>query len=224
MSVILFTWGVCFSACWDTHPTSRPPPRQTPPWKTPPCLCACWNTTLPTADTSREQTTPGSRLPQKETLQEEIRKTPPQSSAYCQKWATSGQYTSYWNAFLSHLLSLPNICFIEDGLANNLDIYSFLYYRTQWSCAKVIFLHLSVSHSVAASGKAAYRTAKELRCSYSWGTGMGTIENNGSMYHVPVLYQPLDALTCTFYWRYNMLRVSFIKEDCCKVYLYCLHA
>ena len=32
MSVILFTGGVCLSACWDIPPEQTPPPReQTPP-------------------------------------------------------------------------------------------------------------------------------------------------------------------------------------------------
>ena len=36
MSVILFTGGVCLSACWDTSPRSRPPWEQTPPRSRPP--------------------------------------------------------------------------------------------------------------------------------------------------------------------------------------------
>ena len=30
LSVILFTGGVCPTACWDTHPQRQAPPRQTP--------------------------------------------------------------------------------------------------------------------------------------------------------------------------------------------------
>ena len=43
VSVILFTGGVCLSACWDTIPQSRHPPRSRHPQEqTPPRSSACW--------------------------------------------------------------------------------------------------------------------------------------------------------------------------------------
>ena len=75
-SVILFTGGVCLSACWDTAPPSRHPsqsrhppgPDTTPPEQT---------------HTPPDQTFPGSRHPPEQ--------TPPPGSI----WSTSGRYASY---------------------------------------------------------------------------------------------------------------------------------
>ena len=72
-SVILFTGGVCFSACWDTTPPEQTPrpQEQTPP---PP----------------RKQTPPGADTT-----------TPPSPrEADSSIRSTSGRYASYWNAFL----------------------------------------------------------------------------------------------------------------------------
>ena len=57
LSVILFTGGVCLSACWDT-PRSRYPPEQTPPQEQRP----------PRADTPHP---PGVDTPQEQTTREQ---------------------------------------------------------------------------------------------------------------------------------------------------------
>ena len=69
--------GVCLSACWDT------PPDQTPLDQAPP----------------RPGTSPRPGTPRPGTPQD---RTPPQE-ADCSIRSTSGQYASYWNAFLYDL-------------------------------------------------------------------------------------------------------------------------
>ena len=98
-SVCLSTGGG-LSACWDTTPLGADPLReQTPPLEqTPP-----WEQTPPGADPPRSRHAPGSRHP--------LEQNPPQSrhppgTQYTPReadsgiWSTSGQYASYWNAFL----------------------------------------------------------------------------------------------------------------------------
>ena len=71
-SVILFTGGVCPSACWDTHTPGRHPPRK--------------------------HTTPGSTLPPEGTPPWEAQppeEHPPPTDGHCSRW-----YESYSNAFL----------------------------------------------------------------------------------------------------------------------------
>ena len=99
--VILFTGGVCLSACWDTprsrhlprpdppgadppSPEQTPPPHSRPPWSRPPP----W-TRPPQTRPPPEQTPPGSRH------------TPRESDSSIR--STSGRYASYWNAFLFYI-------------------------------------------------------------------------------------------------------------------------
>ena len=93
LSVILFTGGVCLSACWDTTP-----PEQTPP---PP-----EQTNTPGSRHPLEQNPPGADPPGADTPPQE--QTPPRADtppeqtppAYSSIRSTSGRYASYWNAFL----------------------------------------------------------------------------------------------------------------------------
>ena len=95
--------GVCLSACWDTPdpqapwdqtpPGSRHPPDQAPPRPgTPPAV----DPLPPSADPPRPGTTPPSADPPRPG-------THPPQEADCIIQSMSGQYTSYWNAFLLHL-------------------------------------------------------------------------------------------------------------------------
>ena len=93
VSVILLTWGVCLSACWE----------QTPPWKQTP----------PQKQTPREQTPPRSRHPlgadtpprsrhpsgSRHTHPSLEADTPPPGAGSGIR-SMSGRYASYWNAFL----------------------------------------------------------------------------------------------------------------------------
>ena len=84
VSVILLTWGgVCLSACWDTTPTSRPPPEQTPPGSIPPR----------SRHPPLEQTPPWSRHPPGADAP-----FPWQADSGIR--SMSGRYVFYWNAFL----------------------------------------------------------------------------------------------------------------------------
>ena len=74
LSVILFTGGVCLSACWDTTPPrARHPPRTRHP---------------PGPGTPQDQATPPRPAPPGT-------RHPPPADGYC-----CGRYASYWNAFL----------------------------------------------------------------------------------------------------------------------------
>ena len=48
--VILFTGGVCLSACWDTTPSGTDTPEQTPWEQTPPCPLGADTPPTPRAD------------------------------------------------------------------------------------------------------------------------------------------------------------------------------
>ena len=81
--------GVCLSACWDIPPREQTisPPDQTPREQT---------------HTPWEQTTPPDQTPQSKHPQEQTppEQTPPPREADFSIWSSSGQYASYWNAFL----------------------------------------------------------------------------------------------------------------------------
>ena len=130
--VILFTGGVCLSACWDTtHPlgSRHPPWKQTPPLE---------QTHPPGSRPPRADTPPWSRRPRKQTPPSPQKQTPPSPgsrhpplgsrqtpgsrhlplgadtpSEQRPPWeadsrirSTSGRYASYWNAFLCWLIFL----------------------------------------------------------------------------------------------------------------------
>ena len=108
----------------QTPPQSRHTPKQTPPLEedTPPVADTPRSrpprADPPTADTPLGADTPQSRPPWK---------------ADSSIWSMSSRYASYWNAFLLHMYSRHFLT---------------LFYHLQRSCSKVMFLHLSVSHSV----------------------------------------------------------------------------
>ena len=124
--VILFTVGrgegVCLSACWDTTPRTRPPP---------------WEQTPPGADTplgaDPPEPTPQSRPPGPDTPRTRhppdqtppIPDTPPQEADSSIR-STSGQYASYWNAFLLHMSPVG---------AAILVVYRMEFDKTRWSCS-----------------------------------------------------------------------------------------
>ena len=87
LSVILFTGGVCLSACLDTPSRADTPPgsRHPPP-------------PLPRADTF-----PGSRHPLPEQTPPSRHPPPPEADSSIR--STSGRYASYWNAFLFENIS-----------------------------------------------------------------------------------------------------------------------
>ena len=102
--------GVCLSACWDTPPQSRhtPPPEQThhPPEQTP--LDQADPTSPPGADTPpRTRQTPlgAATIPPGPGRPPRSRHHPPREADSSIR-STSGQYASYWNAFLLNLTSL----------------------------------------------------------------------------------------------------------------------
>ena len=93
LSAILFTGGVCLSACWDTTTQSRhpsradTPPEQTPPWSRHPP----GSRHTPPEQTPLEQTPPWEQTP---------RSRPPPWEADSGIRSMTGRYASYWNAFL----------------------------------------------------------------------------------------------------------------------------
>ena len=99
--VILFTGGVCLSACWDTTPPREQtplgadtpgadtPPRQTPPQSRP----SPWEQTPPQSRPPLGADPPGSRPPPPREADSGIR-------------STSGRYASYWNVFLYSTLQM----------------------------------------------------------------------------------------------------------------------
>ena len=117
-SVILFTGGVCLSACWDTTPGTRHPPwhqaslDQAPPWdQAPQDQAPPWDQAPPQTrhppgpGTSWDQAPPWTRHPLGPVS------PPPPGSGTPPTWcracweirSTRGQYTSYLNAILSVL-------------------------------------------------------------------------------------------------------------------------
>ena len=99
--------GVCLSACWDTTPPweqTPPPPRSDPPRSRHP---------PPPEQTPSRADTPRTRHPPGTRYTPWIRYTPglstPPRTKYTPQEAdsgirsTSGQYASYWNAFLFYL-------------------------------------------------------------------------------------------------------------------------
>ena len=94
-SVILLTGGsVCLSACWDTpHQEQTPPLEQT----------ASQEQTHPLgADTPQSKHPPGADPPGADTPRAD---TPPAADSGIR--STSGQYASYWNAFLLQVSVCP---------------------------------------------------------------------------------------------------------------------
>ena len=95
LSVILFTEGGLF---WDTHtpPRTDPPPWSRPPPSTPPG----------SRQPPLEQTSPGADTPEQTPppRADPLEQTPPR--AYTRPLrASSRQYASYWNAYLSSITS-----------------------------------------------------------------------------------------------------------------------
>ena len=91
-------WGVCLSACWDTK---HPPGADTPPEQTPPGA-----DTLP-PQSRHQQTPPGADSPPKE--------------AGSVIWSMSGQYASYWNAFLLCIVILSKVGYKSRMYRTNRD-------------------------------------------------------------------------------------------------------
>ena len=90
-SVILLTGGgVCLSACWDT-----PSPRADTPGAD---THHPWSKHHPGADTPWEQTPPGADTPPGSRHPTGSRDPPLEADSGIR--STSGQYASYWNAFL----------------------------------------------------------------------------------------------------------------------------
>ena len=126
LCVILFTGGVCLSACWDTphqgdpFPPKKeaPPAKETPHEGEPPCQGGCQEggppsqgdppkKEAPKKETPQEGGTPKEDPLKKETPQEGStppKEAPPQEGdpqeADSGIRSMSGQYASYWNAFL----------------------------------------------------------------------------------------------------------------------------
>ena len=94
-SVILFTGGVCLSACWDTplgpgrHPPPRPGRHPPGPEQAPPR----------TRQAPPDQAAPPPG-PDRQPPRTRQAPPPPKSRAYFEIWSTSGWYASYWNAIL----------------------------------------------------------------------------------------------------------------------------
>ena len=113
LSVILFIgWGVCLSACWDTHPSGADTPL--PPGADTPLRSACW----------------------------EIR-------------ATSGQYASYWNAYLflkMQMLTQSVVCLGGGCLPGGRGVYTFPLWTEilTHTCENITFpqLHLRTEMSL----------------------------------------------------------------------------
>ena len=80
--VILFTGGVCLSACWDTTPQDQTPPDQ--------------------ADTPSDQadTPPDQADTPPDQADTPLDQADPPWEAHTSIRSTSGRYASYWNAFL----------------------------------------------------------------------------------------------------------------------------
>ena len=99
-SVILFTGGVCLSACWDiTPPGPGTPLDQAPPRPgIPPGSRPSW------PGTPLDQASPQTRHPPRPGI------PPTQSRAYWEIRSTSGRYASYWNAILvSQLFAFSSV-------------------------------------------------------------------------------------------------------------------
>ena len=104
--------GVCLSACWDATPhKSRPLPEQTPPRADPQEQTPPKEQTSPKSRHPQEQTPSQSRHPPKSRHppprdryppKEKSRHPPPDSDSSIR--SMSGQYASYWNAFLLTLV------------------------------------------------------------------------------------------------------------------------